>query len=111
MLGLFNDPFDILSYRPKYIARAYDPFYGYYQRPQRNYDPFGIHSLNAYMQAMGHVLNNLFAYDDQEELKRKKKNLQSKTTKSNQKKLKRKKKIIKIKLLTLMNLSKLILKQ
>ena len=85
MFGLFSDPFDILSYRPKYVVRAYDPFYGIYRQPTRRvYDPFGINQLNAYMQAMGQVFNNIFGYEDQEEEQREENNKKENNSPINQ---------------------------
>lgn len=67
MFGFFDDPFK-RRYRPRYVVRAYDPFFGYYHRPvQRNYDPFGINSLGAYMHAMDQAFNQMFDYNQEEE--------------------------------------------
>ena len=68
MFGLFNDPFGDFGYAPRRIVRAYDPFFGYYYKPvRRNYDPFGINSLGAYMHAMDQAFNQMFGYYDDEE--------------------------------------------
>ena len=74
---LFNNPFNDFGDAPRRVVRAYDPFFGYYYKPvRRNYDPFGINSLGAYMHAMDQAFNQMFGYYDEEEqvnLKRKKK--------------------------------------
>ena len=68
MFGLFNDPFGGFGYAPRHVVRAYDPFFGYYYKPvRRNYDPFGINSLGAYMHAMDQAFNQMFGYYDEEE--------------------------------------------
>ena len=68
MFGLFNDPFGGFGYAPRHVVRAYDPFFGYYYKPvRRNYDPFGINSLGAYMHAMDQAFNQMFGYYDDEE--------------------------------------------
>ena len=67
MFGLFSDPFDY-RYAPKHVVRAYDPFFGYYYKPVgKNYDPFGINSLGAYMHAMDQAFNQMFGYYDEED--------------------------------------------
>ena len=68
MFGLFNDPFSDYGYAPRRVVRAYDPFFGYYYKPvRRNYNPFGINSLGAYMHAMDQAFNQMFGYYDEEE--------------------------------------------
>ena len=65
---LFNNPFNDFGDAPRRVVRAYDPFFGYYYKPvRRNYDPFGINSLGAYMHAMDQAFNQMFGYYDEEE--------------------------------------------
>ena len=57
MFGLFNDTFGDFGYVSRHNVWAYDPFFGYYYKSVwKNYDPFGINSLGAFMYAMNLVI-------------------------------------------------------
>ena len=71
MFGLFHDPYGYYGYQPRRVIRInpYHPYFGY-QRPMHvHYDPFGINSLGAYMNAMDHAFNQMFgpSYEEEEE--------------------------------------------